>query len=84
MKFIKMLFIIGLLFILSGCTDEYGAKEVLKKQGYNNIQITGYDMFSCSKDDFFSTGFIAEKDGQKIEGTVCGGLLFKGSTIRFK
>ena len=70
---------------LAGCTDADNAVRVLDANGYEQIQITGYNWFGCSKDDFQHTGFTAVgPTGKKVEGTVCSGLLFKNSTIRFE
>lgn len=77
--------VIGLLFagcFLSGCTDPTGATKALQQAGYKNIQITGYRPFKCD-DDAFKTGFLATgPTGYMSTGTVCGGYLFKGKTIR--
>lgn len=60
------------------------AKKQLKAQGYTNIKNTGYAYFCCDKNDKFSTGFEAiDKNGNKVEGCVCSGIL-KGITIRFR
>ncbi|QRE00163.1 hypothetical protein [Burkholderia phage BCSR5] len=68
---------------LTGCTDSSKAKQTLEAAGYTDIQITGYDVFACSKDDTFHTGFTARNPrGQFVEGTVCSAW-FKGATIRF-
>jgi len=80
----KIIFSILALYLLTGCTDKENATRILNLQGFENISITGYNIFSCGKDDFQHTGFIAYKDGNKVEGTVCSGLIFKDSTIRFK
>ena len=72
---------------LTACTSESDFQKVkkqLENQGYTNIKNTGYDLFCCSDDDTFSTGFTAiDKDGKKVDGCVCSGIL-KGSTVRFK
>ena len=74
--------IVVLLFV--GCTDKENAERILRNDGYTDIVITGYDFLGCSKDDFQHTGFVAKKQNNSVEGTVCSGLLFKNSTIRFK
>ena len=80
----KNVFVVfALIFILCGCTNNSGTKELLEIEGYKNIQTTGYRFFSCSKDDFYHTGFSATKNNVTITGTVCEGLLFKGKTIRY-
>jgi len=81
-KIILMLFAI---FIVANCTDNDTALRVLESNGYSNVQFTGYKFFGCSKDDTYHTGFIAVSPNNKpVEGTVCGGLFFKNSTIRFE
>lgn len=75
-----------LLLFISSCTSngafENGKKQ-LQMQGYSNIENTGYSWFCCSKDDDFSTGFEAiDKNGNKVTGCFCSGVL-KGVTIRF-
>ena len=72
-----------LLSLLFSCIDESSSKRVLEQQGYEDIQITGYRWLSCSKNDFYHTGFKAKTtNGPEITGVVCEGLLFKGNTIR--
>jgi hypothetical protein len=71
------------LISAAGCTDPQSARKALLAAGYSNVEITGYDWFACSKDDTYSTAFRATgPTGVQVEGAVCQGLLFKGSTIR--
>jgi hypothetical protein len=73
-----------IVVLLAACTQPERATEVLRQQGYTEIQITGYDAFACSKDDTYHTGFTAKSpNGSSVKGVVCAGLMFKGSTIRF-
>lgn len=68
---------------LAGCSDPKGAEKALTGAGYTEIRTTGYNWFSCSKDDSYSTGFEAKgPTGVPVKGAVCSGLLFKNSTIR--
>ena len=70
---------------LCACIDPEGATKALQDSGYTDIKITGYDMFSCSNDDFYCTGFTATgPSGRHVEGAVGAGQLLKGSTIRLK
>ena len=71
------------VFLLSGCTDKDKAQRILQKEGYENIIIGGYSFFGCSSDDIFRTDFTATKDGNTIDGTVCGGWI-SGSVVRIK
>lgn len=74
-----------LAMCLMGCTDPGDARRILESQGFKNIQFTGYSFFACSKDDTFHTGFKALSPvGTPVAGTVCAGLFFKNSTIRFE
>ena len=83
----KKLLFIAILF-LSGCdalfTDKGDAYRALKQDGFTNIHFTGYDFFSCGKDNWYHTGFIAKKNGYTIKGVVCSGLIFKNTTIRYE
>ena len=75
--------IVGLM-LFSGCTDDSNSVRTLRSAGYSNIKITGWEPFSCSEDDGFSTGFKATNPtGQTVTGVVCCGFVFKGCTIRF-
>jgi len=78
-------FIMAVCFVLMiGCTNESDAKRALEAESYQNINYTGYSFFSCSKDDFYSTGFCADNaNGKRVCGTVCSGILFKNATIRY-
>lgn len=78
-----MNYFILVLLILSGCTNENEARRVLEQDGVNNVHMTGYSWFSCAKDDFYHTGFSGMRNGKNISGTVCSGLIFKASTIRY-
>jgi hypothetical protein len=80
----KLIIIAIMLLAISACTDSGNAKRILKSQGYENIKITGYRFFSCSQDDTYHTGFEAQtQSGDAITGTVCSGIFFKNSTVRF-
>lgn len=88
MELLKIIVIIFLFIIFRIiCTSDNDfekAKKQLQAQGYTNIENTGYDLFCCSDEDNFSTGFKAkDKNGNIVEGCICSGIL-KGLTIRFK
>ena len=77
-----VVFLIGTLPI--SCTRPDEATELLKKQGYTDIHITGWRPMMAGKDESISTGFEATSpNGQQISGAVTSGFLFKGQTIRF-
>lgn len=80
MKFV----LLALTALLFSCSDATEAERVLRENGYQNIQTQGYDFFKCGRDDWYATKFQATAPGgTEVTGTVCSGLLFKGSTIRF-
>lgn len=73
-----------LFVIITGCTNPNDAINALQDSGFTDIQITGYHWLACSKDDTYHTGFIATNpQGRIVKGTVCSGLIFKNSTVRF-
>lgn len=76
----KRLALIAVLF--GACTSEGSTAQTLKASGFTEIQLTGYS-WSCGRDDTTCTGFVAKgPTGQKVEGAVGCGLLFKGCTVR--
>lgn len=69
---------------LCACSNETDSRQALQKSGYVDIQITGWEPFSCGEDDTWSTGFRAKNPtGQQVNGVVCCGLLIKSCTVRF-
>ncbi len=65
------------------CTSSKSTTRTLQAAGYSSIEITGWRPFAKSKGDWYSTGFKATgPTGVVVTGTVTGGLLFKGNTIR--
>lgn len=80
----KTILIVAMALSIAACgTRTESAEALLNQQGYTDVEITGYDMFSCSEDDNFKTGFVATApNGDRVSGTVCEGLM-KGKTIRF-
>lgn len=72
-----------LLVAPSACTANKRSVRTLAAAGYTGITITGWRPF-MSKGDWFSTGFKARGiDGRTVTGSVTGGLLFGGFTIRY-
>lgn len=71
------------IILLSGCTDNTGAKRALEAHGFHDIQLNGYAYFGCSDNDYFNTAFSAKNgNNQTVSGVVCCGLL-KSCTVRF-
>lgn len=78
----KIAALIAVTALLAGCSDDDTARRALEAHGYTNIEITGYKMFGCGKDDTYRTGFRAvSQAGTVVEGVVCSDL-FKGATVR--
>lgn len=82
---IYMVLCVVILFIsCTNISDFDKGKKQLENQGYTNIKNTGYNWFCCDDKDTFSTGFTAlDKNGNKVKGCICSGIL-KGVTIRFE
>lgn len=73
-----------LALLLVACTDEAASTRALRAHGLTDIEFTGYDIWACSNDDTFSTGFRAKNaHGETVEGAVCCGLVVKNCTVRF-
>uniref|UniRef100_A0AB39CCT2 Lipoprotein n=1 Tax=Pseudomonas phage RVTF4 TaxID=3236931 RepID=A0AB39CCT2_9VIRU len=78
----KIILTLGLI-VLTGCSDGPATLKAVEGAGYKDVQITGWAPFSCSEDDRVRTGFKAtDQRGNRISGTYCSGLIFKGGTIR--
>lgn len=85
-KFISTTIIAFILALplLTACTDDAKAREVLQRQGFTDVRPTGYVWFACSEDDGLHTGFRAKNaQGQEVEGVVCCGLFAKACTVRW-
>lgn len=79
----KFIFVIAVLTMITGCSDQKTAKKTLENSRYTDIELGGYSFFGCSKEDTFSTKFTATNpNGVIVSGVVCSGW-FKGGTIRF-
>lgn len=80
----KTILIAAMALSVAACgTRSESAEQLLNQQGYTDVETTGYNMFSCSEDDNFKTGFTATApNGERVSGTVCEGL-WKGKTVRF-
>jgi hypothetical protein len=80
----KKLTILAILLLTAACTKPSDAEKALEDLGMTNIRTGGYAWFACSQDDFYHTSFTATNaQGRQITGTVCSGVLFKNSTVRF-
>lgn len=81
--YMKILPLLFLLFLSSCRVSEEESKRVLVNSGYTQIELKGVALFSCSDDDGFSRKFTAiNPRGERVDGTICCGLL-KSCTVRF-
>lgn len=81
---IFLLIIVIFLCFFMGITNPKDANRALDAMGMTNIEMTGYKIFACSDSDWYHTGFKAKNpQGKEVSGTVCSGLFFKNSTVRF-
>ena len=86
---LELLIALFVIFALVGIplyaafSDRSETVSFLEYQGYSDINLTGYEYFSCGHGDLFKDGFTAlNTQGKPVNGVVCAGL-FKGKTIRF-
>jgi hypothetical protein len=80
----KRLLLFLAALVLASCDDPVNARRTLEDSGYSSIELTGGQVFGCSKDDGTATGFRAKNPvGRKVEGVVCCGFVFKSCTVRF-
>jgi len=71
----------AILFQTPGCTDNESARDILSDEGYTDIEIVGYEVWGCSEDDYYHTGFRARRGDRVVEGVVCCGIM-KDCTVR--
>lgn len=82
-----ILLFIALVLSISALIGSMSNKDKIKiflgNQGFSQIEMTGFEFFSCSRGDLFKDGFKAvNQQGHEVKGVVCQGI-FKGKTIRF-
>lgn len=81
--FLAALTAITCAVLITGCSRPEHSTEILRQQGYTNINILGYAFFGCGKDDTFHDEFTATApNGVRVHGVVCSDY-FKGATVRF-
>jgi hypothetical protein len=79
---LSLLILAIIVFTLTSCTDEVGAKKTLDRNNYKPIAVGGYGFFAGSDGDIYKTNFKAvAPNGDTVTGCVTKGV-FKGSTIR--
>ncbi|MDX0267631.1 hypothetical protein GOC13_07280 [Sinorhizobium meliloti] len=84
MKKIKVAAAVAAVVLLASCgVNPSKATRALEAQGMTAVQIEGYALLGCGREDFWRSNFTAVgTNGQAVTGTVCQGL-FKGTTVRF-
>ena len=79
--------ILAAALLVTACADPVPTtRRVLASQGYTDITASNgwFDGFNCSDSDTWSVSFEATGvNGQRVNGTVCGGYIGKGATVRF-
>ena len=79
----KLLILLPLCLLLTSCDGTQSSLRIIQEQGYSEVQITGVNIFACSKDDIFRYNFVANSpNGTNVRGVVCSAPL-KGYTVRF-
>lgn len=77
----KNLFIaLACLFFVACSHDD--AIRILETEGYENIKITNFGWLRCREDTSQKTSFIAERDGEEIDGSVCLPYLYRYTVTR--
>lgn len=75
--------LIGFLFAWCGCEDADRARETLENYGFTNIDVGGWEPWSCGDDYTFVNSFTAtNSQKRRVSGVVCCGYL-KGCTVKF-
>ena len=68
--------------LFTSCTDPVLTLRHLTAAGYSRIEVTGYKVFDCDKNDLVRTGFRARNEsGDLVVGSVCCGLVFRDCKI---
>lgn len=75
--------LLAALFTIACTQDPNDVQRILRAEGVSQVALTGYDPWSCSDSDSFSTGFTGVKNGVRVAGVVCGGFM-KANTVRYK
>lgn len=81
----KLVSIVGLALVVVlsvwGCPSQDQAVEVLRSEGYTEIETHSSPALACER-EIFRTGFTARHaSGKRVEGVVCCGAL-KACTVR--
>lgn len=77
----KNLFIALTCLFFVACSHD-DAIRILETEGYENIKITNFGWLRCREDASQKTSFIAERDGEEIDGSVCLPYLYRYTVTR--
>lgn len=79
----KILIAIFAAASVAGCTvSEDDSRLAVEGQGYTDVELGGFAIFGCGKDDDFTREWKGtDRNGNRVKGVVCGGWL-KGNTVR--
>jgi hypothetical protein len=59
------------------------ARMAAEAFGFKDVKIVGPAFFGCGREDAYRIEFTAVSvAGHKVSGLICGGLMFKGWTVR--
>jgi hypothetical protein len=75
-----------LILLLAGCeADHKKVETILKAEGCTDIEVGGWSMTGCGKDDNQSNEFTCTRNHVQVKGVVCSqfGLFAKGYTVRY-
>ena len=59
------------------------ATHVLEENGVTDVQLRGIDFGGCEQGEE-SREFDAKRDGRRVHGTVCCGIVRKACTVRWR
>lgn len=79
----KALIFMAIVALLSSCTiPDPKMNRIMKQEAITEYRLTGYEVFSCGKDEAFNSGFVGKKNGQPVSGVVCAAWK-KSYTVRY-
>lgn len=82
-KFWLLVIILFIIAKLIWGNNPERANKTLKIEQISEVKFTGLKFLNCGINSFYSTGFKGIKNGVPVEGSVCEGLIIKGSLIRY-
>lgn len=77
----KNLLIVLVCLFFTACSYD-DAIRILETEGYENIQITNFGWLRCRDDNSLKTSFVAQRDGEEVDGSVCLPYLYRYTVTR--